>query len=113
MRRIIRNIIKGINITDKVTLAIEKACNKTRLTKSIFDDCSNAQRVFSVARKEARAKGSNQVKSLTKGVSAFAKEVGPIPFTSAVAGFCFLPIGGTSIGLVTGILAKRGLKYLF
>ena len=101
------------NISIRVTSAIGKACNKTNFTKSLFDDCNNAQKVFIDAHKLSRLNGNNQVKSLTKGVSAFAKEVGPIPFTTAVAGFCFLPIGGTSIGLVTGLLAKKGFKNLF
>ena len=101
------------NVSSYLTSIIGNACNKTSFTKSIFDDCNNAQKVFLTARKAARANGSNQVKSLTKGVSAFAKEVGPIPFTTAAAGFCFLPVGGTSIGLVTGLLAKKGIKLLF
>ncbi len=100
------------NVSSYLTSSISKACNKTSLTKSVFEDCNNAQRVFSSARKNARSKGNSHVKSLTKGVSAFAKEVGPVPFTTAVAGFCFLPIGGTSIGLISGLIAKKGLKYL-
>lgn len=101
------------NVSSYLTTNIGKACNKTRLTKSIFDDYSNAQKVFSIAHKSARTNGKNQVKSLATGVGAFAKEVGPIPFSTAVAGFCFLPIGGTTIGLMTGLLAKKGIKLLF
>ena len=101
------------SISNRLTSVIGKACDKTRFTKSIFDDCNNAQKVFIDAHKLSRLNGNNQVKSLTKGVSAFAKEVGPIPFTTTVAGFCLLPIGGTSIGLVTGLIARKGLKKLF
>ena len=100
------------NVSSFLTSSISKACNKTSFTKSVFDDCISAQKVFLAARKTARTNGNNQVKSLAKGVSAFAKEVGPLPFTTAAAGFCFLPIGGTSIGLVTGLIAKKGFKYL-
>ena len=101
------------NISTSLMSTIGNACNRTSFTKSLFDDCNNAQKIFSTTRKAARVNGSNQVKSLTKGISAFAKEVGPIPFTTAAAGFCFLPVGGTTIGLVTGLLAKKGLKYIF
>jgi len=101
------------NLSSSATSVVGKACDKTSFTKSVFDDCNNAHRVFVDTHKLARLNGNNQVKSLAKGVGAFAKEVGPVPFTTAAAGFCFLPVGGTSIGLVTGLIAKKGFKYLF
>ena len=101
------------NVSSYLTSTIGKVCDKTSFTKSVFDDYRNAQNVFSIAHKSARANGNNQVKSLVNGVGAFAKEVGALPFTAAAAGFCFLPIGGTTIGLVTGLLAKKGIKRLF
>ena len=101
------------NLSSTATSVVGNACNKTSFTKSLFDDCNNAQKVFINAHKLARSNGNNQIKSVTKGIGAFAKEVGPSPFTTAAAGFCFLPVGGTSIGLVTGLIAQKGLKYLF
>ena len=104
--------IGAINrIVNPVRNTVARA-RKNKFINSIYQECTSAQVAFVDARKNARSGGNNQIKSLTKGVTAFAKEVGPIPFTTAAAGFCFLPIGGTTTGLITGLLAKRGFKFI-
>ena len=87
-----------------------KVRKKMPLVKSIKTECTEAIDAFTSSHQAARKKGAKQIPSIIKGVSGFAKKVGPIPFATATLGFLsFLP-GATTTGLVTGLLAKKGIN---
>ena len=101
-----------IQTNTRQTKKVGQAIQRVPLFKNVYTECQEARGAFSNAHKIARSNGKNQVVSLIKGVGGFAKKVGPIPFTTAAAGFCFLPIGGTTTGLITGLIAKKGITWV-
>lgn len=82
----------------------------SKFVNSVFSDCSRSKRAFFRTRETARANGASHAESIGKGVKNFAKATGPVPFATAAFGFFCLPIGGTSIGLFSGTLAKQIVK---
>lgn len=80
------------------------------LVSSIKTECTEAIEAFSSTRKTARQNGTKQIPSIIKGVGGFAKKVGPIPFTTAALGFFTLLPGATTTGLITGLVAKKGIN---
>lgn len=92
----------------KNTLAIRKKMRKQiPLVSSIKTECTDAFNAFSTTRKTAVQNGIKPVPSILKGVSGFAKQVGPIPFVTTTIGIITLfPM----TGLVTGLVAKKGIN---
>lgn len=78
---------------------------KFKIAKEALDIISNTKNCYIQERKK-----KNIPTSIFNSIENFAKDVGPIPFTSATLGFCCLPVGGTTIGLVTGIAVKKFIK---
>ena len=101
----------GIPKSIKTANAIPKKVRKQRpLVNSIKTECKEAIDAFSTTRKTAIQNGIKPVPSLLKGVGGFAKQVGPIPFITASLGFFTLIPGATATGLITGLVAKKGIK---
>ena len=93
----------------KTRRALAGACRKSSFVRDVYGELYNAGKAFQKGKLNSKYDGPFKFIG-TNGAGAvnLAKEVGPIPFSTAAAGAVAFPAPGTAeIGLLTGVLAKQ------
>lgn len=95
----------------KARKGIAWGCKKNKTVRETYGEMYFASKAYTVAKQSVKYEGP--LKGLVSngaGAWSFAKEVGPIPFATGIAGAVGVPAPGTAeLGLFLGLLAKRGL----